>query len=391
MIHNIKKLGKFQNRLLQLSYSTTTKCMKQNLRSAGINSSSDSLIPIRLLHHRNSITDTINVTLVRKDYVAVKDTLSIRGMSTTTVSAKLVDNGETNKPQKESKKTDSDEKDDSNIFLDNLGKIFLAVIASIIIALIRSSLGSKNRTKLRDEMEKSSVLDPLEIDDLRFANNEFTPEVFRILMKKVFATFPLGEASYKEFVSVVLHVMRELKGEQFTIEFGHYLDRVMIGYYEKQKKKQGNKEDTSLTEPLNENVSISFLLTMLSLALNGTISDRIQILFDVLAHRSDSKRKNDIEGEPEVTEAAVENMIDYLQLSNQLPFDPQILTADVQYPIQEYKVGIPEELLAFAKKEVSDKGDLILLGKESFECKDFDAILHSTFICAWGECYGRKK
>jgi len=50
---------------------------------------------------------------------------------------------------------------------------------------------------------------------------------------------------------------------------------------------------------------------------------------------------------------------------------------------------IPQD--TFLKKEVSDKGDLILLGKESFECKDFNAILHSTFICAWGECYGRKK
>ena len=65
-----------------------------------------------------------------------------------------------------------------DLFLDNLGTVFLSSIALLILTLVRSSRGTTNKTNLRIAIEQSAALDPFEIDDFRTANDELTPDVF---------------------------------------------------------------------------------------------------------------------------------------------------------------------------------------------------------------------
>ena len=79
---------------------------------------------------------------------------------------------------KDEKAKNQKKEDDSNLFLDNIGKIFLSAIGGVILMMLRSSRGTHNRTELRDHIETMAVLDPMEIEDLRLANSELTTEVW---------------------------------------------------------------------------------------------------------------------------------------------------------------------------------------------------------------------
>jgi len=247
--------------------------------------------------------------------------------------------------------------DNPNIFLDNLGKIFLGTIGLIIGSLVRSSYGGSNRIKVREQLEEKAALDPLEVDDLRAANSELTPQVFRIIMEDLQEAFPQGSATYQEFVFSVRKTMCRLKGEAFTVELGHLVDRAVLAALHQQGKAQD--------EPL----PLAFLLTSLSLGLRSTVDDRISILFEAMQTKNGN-----------VTYEDVRNMVGYLQDTCQLAPDSQVVEGERKYPTQQYERGTPVQLVQW---EGSDQ-DVIDLDA-------FTAIVRSKAVCAWGECYNKKK
>ena len=255
-------------------------------------------------------------------------------------------------------KTDK-KKETSNIFLDNLGTIFLLSIGGIVVALVRSSFGSTNKAKLRDQLETDSELDPLEIDDLRVANGELTPDVFRTIMLNLSRDFPQGSAKYDEFVFSTRKTMRSLKGEAFTVEMGHLMDRAVDAAL----KKQGKSKD--------DEISIVFFLTALSLAMDidSSVSERIRVLYSVLELKDST-----------VTLQDVIEMVGYLQDTFQLTPDTQVIIADAKIPVQQYKVASPSELIAWEGPP-----------NEQIDVQAFADILRSKSVCAWGECYFKKK
>ena len=97
-----------------------------------------------------------------------------------------------------------------------------------------------------------------------------------------------------------------------------------------------------------------------------------------------------------MTETDVIKMIDFLQQTCQLVPETQILESETKYPVQEYKVGSPSELMAVGKiskmEQLSD--DALKEGastERKLNCDDFHHLLRSKGVCAWGECYVRKK
>lgn len=283
----------------------------------------------------------------------------LRMMSTTTATA---GDGETkadgdDKTKDDKKKKKKDEK--SNIFLDNLGTAFLSAIGLIVMLLVRSSYGSSNKTKLRELIEEDASLDPLEIDDLRVANCELTPDVFRKLVDAVATDFSQGTCRYEDFVFCVRKKMRELKGDAFTIELGHLLDRAV----REALVLQGKQTD--------DQVSIVFFLTALSLALDleSSTSDRIRVLYEVL----------EVNGS-KVTYDNIVDMVAYLQQTNQLVPDTQVVLGDSKIPVQQYKVASPKELIEWDGT-----------GNDVMDIQAFADILRSKSVCAWGECYFKKK
>jgi len=138
----------------------------------------------------------------------------------------------------------------SDVFLDNLGKIFFGAIASIIALLVRSSYGTSNQTRERETLEETSLLDPLEIDDLRSANKELfhnNSSLFKDIITQTNKSFPTGWASYFDFVSVVMDVFGKtssIQGGEETrkgsfLKFGHLIDRIVIDILENSDKYEG--------------------------------------------------------------------------------------------------------------------------------------------------------
>eukprot|EP00957_Ditylum_brightwellii_P060465 4591642-Ditylum_brightwellii.AAC.1 len=293
--------------------------------------------------------------------------------------------------------------DEPNLFLDNLGKIFLAAIATVVLMLVRSSHGTTNKNNIRDDVETLSALDPLEIDDLRDANTEFTLDVLDEIHKEVYSEFgETKEATYNEFISVVLRVMRRLKGDAFTIELGHLMDRVVIAAMEVQYSNSGNDEKGIMMKEeqgmVDEKTPLSLLLTALTLALNSTVRDRVSILYQIMKQQDNTNDIDSSNSKGVVSEKMIIQMIDHLQKTCQLVPDSQIIESNVSYPVREYKIGTAKELYFKARNgddggKKSKEGTVPYKDEEHkmVEEDEFYALLRTRWICAWGECYVKKK
>lgn len=292
-------------------------------------------------------------------------TIPLRQLSTTAESSSATKE-KIASSKKEAKKSDS------NIFLDNLGKFFLSGISMIVLALVRSSYGTSNKNKLRDDLEETAALDPMEVDDLRVANSEMSPEMFTEIVQVLYQSFPMGTVTYADFVKTVRTTMTQAKGDAFTIELGHLIDRATLSGI----KDQGKTPEDAMP--------IAFFLAALSLALSCSVQERIILLYTILERSSSDVFSADTQN---VTLEDVVSMVSYLQDTCQLPPDTQVITSDVKYPIQEYKRGAPEELVLWG----DEKNGLGASNQEVIDCEAFAAILQSKSVCAWGECYSRKK
>ena len=305
-----------------------------------------------------------------------------------------------NDKSKDSKK----KKDDSNIFLDNLGKIFLSTIGIVLFMLLRSTTSNNSRTSLREDIEATSLLDPLEIEDLRLANADFTIDVWYKIVKEIKNQFPGKDSiSYPEFLSVVMKVMREVKGEGFTIQFGHLVDRVVVAELERVDKEDVSSDGVNQRKDLMQNeLPLSFLYAALSLALHSSVTDRIQALYDTMLdetnnnYMTSSSTNTTDEEESSTTTVSGDKliqMIQHLQNTCQLVPEAQIVETNSKVPYQTYRVGTGDELVKRAREGYGGKKGSTGVTAESdgpITLEDFHAILKSRTICAWGECYVKK-
>lgn len=249
----------------------------------------------------------------------------------------------------------------SNIFLDNLGTLFLGGIVTVIAWLVRSYLNSQARNRLRDTIEDTAHADPIEIDDLRTANTELTAEQFIEIYSHVSShQEPLR---YEEFVFCVREAMARKLGPAFTVQLGHLLDRVAASAMDKRGR--------SL---VSDSMPLLFWLTILSMSVSSAPKDRINILFHVLSENNTKTPSLE-----DVTE-----LVGYLQDSCQLVPDAQVVATSQQYPLQQYAVASPVHLVDRYRVQYKDEEPVI-------DCEKFRDMLTSNSICAWGECYKRKR
>lgn len=300
---------------------------------------------------------------------------------------------------KASSNIDKKSKTAGDVFLDNLGTIFLSIIALIILALIRSSKATTAKNALRSWIEEQCALDPFEIDDLRKANPEFDEKLFNQVLDRLLSgeiSFDPNDVTYKEFIDHVMQILKSIKGDQFVLNFGHLLDRVVIAASENSTR---IKHDSDMMNGQQKS-DMSFFLVVLSLALNSSIRDRVELLFQIMSRFSETNNaelRSDVEGKDVVvTEKDIIKMIDLLQQTCQLVPDTQILESETKYPVQEYKVGSPSELVAIGKIAKMEKlSDSALkegaATEKKWSCDEFHHLLRSKGVCAWGECYVKKK
>lgn len=321
-------------------------------------------------------------------------------------SASKTDNGSQQQAKAGDKDKSKDKKDSSsNIFLDNLGKIFLSAIGLVLLMLLRSTKSNNSRSALREDIESTALLDPLEIDDLRVANSDFTIEVWERIVDEIKREFASrgGTVTYPEFLSVVMKVMKEMKGEGFTIQFGHLVDRVVIAELEKRRGEReggdggsesaGEGEQSSL---LQNELPLAFLLAALSLALNSTIAERVRVLYEsMLLSDGEAGMASSVDEAPDVVVAgeSVSQMIQHLQSTCQLVPEAQIVETNSKVPYQTYRVGTGDELTRRAREGYGGKKGSAGVTREKegpVTLDEFYAVLKSRTVCAWGECYVKK-
>jgi len=310
-----------------------------------------------------------------------------------------------NNQTKQEKKKD----DDSNIFLDNLGKIFLSSIGIVLLLLLRSTKSNNSRVALREEMEHAALLDPLEIEDLRCANSDFDVHVWNAIVEEIkneFVARGVGSMTYPQFLSVVVRVMKDVKGEGFTVQMGHLLDRVVIAELAR-RRREGNDDGQEGSDEL----SLSFLLASLSLALNSSVADRIRVLYDSMLignemnsssspslslsedEQSSSNNNSNNNNNNNASKEQVEDMIQNLQSTCQLVPDAQIVETNSKVPYQTFRVGTGSELTRRAREGYGGKKGSVGVTRDpdgAVTLEDFHAILKSRTVCAWGECYIKK-
>lgn len=338
-------------------------------------------------------------------------TVAATSTSSTTSSSSSTQTGSsasTNQQQSSNDKdgNDKSKKDDSNIFLDNLGKIFLSTIGLVLVMLLRSTKSNNARTALREDIETNALLDPLEIDDLRLANSDFTIDIWENIVKDIRKEFPNRTAvTYPEFLTVVMRVMREAKGEGFTIQFGHLVDRVVIAELERSEKNSGGEVDFGEgstdqhqdAKLLQVELPLAFLFAALSLALHSTVTDRVRALFEaMILNGVDTPLQQQAEQEEQLSVDAdqISQMIQYLQNTCQLVPEAQIVETNSKVPYQTFRVGTGEELIKRARQGFGGKKGSAGVTKEvdgPVTLDDFHAILKSRAVCAWGECYVKKR
>jgi len=307
-------------------------------------------------------------------------------------------------------KKDKKKEDNSNLFLDNLGKIFLSSLGLILLLLLRSTTSNNSKSALQEDIESNAVLDPLEIDDLRCANADFTIDVWESIVIELKKEFGGREkVTYPEFLSVVTRVMRNMRGEGFTIQFGHLVDRVVIAELERMGVSddvntsissdgdvvgEGEGEEVRLLQ--KEEIPLFFLLTALSLALNSTVSNRVRVLYDSMLLMNDAQVDQTTTATTTATLVPGERvcqMIQNLQNTCQLVPGAQIVETNSKIPYQTYRVGTGVELTRRAREGYGGKKGNAGVTKEGqgpVTLEEFHAILKSRTVCAWGECYVKK-
>jgi hypothetical protein len=282
-------------------------CAKRSVHNNTIHGNNQNFIPTNISH---SLYHNFKNTIPKYDKTIIRS-------FTKTNSSKVTANNASGNASASVSTTSSSSKTVGDIFLDNLGKIFLSTIFLIITSLIRSSMSSSNQNKCREQIEYQSILDPFEIHDLRMCNYDLDKHVLDMILRRVWdfyykenchdtSTSSRSSSSsnddddddddvmvdYREFISLVMNIMKELKGEGFTIQFSYLLDRMIIDLLSKKKKQKNNIEhnidniysDKNDHDDDSGKMELSLLLVVLSLCLNSNIRDRVEVLFDIMIH-----------------------------------------------------------------------------------------------------------
>ena len=329
------------------------------------------------------------------------------------------------------KKKSNETSGSSNIFLDNLGTMFLIFIGSIIGWLVRSYYNGARKNAVRETLiESTAHADPIELDDLRIANTELTPSVFYEIIQHIIdqtATITTTDAeqhdrssssvtrmTYPKFVQLVRTAMIKMKGEAFTIQCGHVIDRIVLAAlikYDNRSNDPPNTVNSNTGDILDDTTTgtddnrkqtlidkiempIEFWLTVLSLALYSSAKERIEILHSVFHHFSLSPTAES--NGPKITMSQVIQLIGYLQDTCQLVPDAQIIMTSHKYPLQEYIVGSPEQMIDHQQWDVNADenkvatSDMKSLKGHNITVDMLSDILSSRSVCAWGECYKYK-
>ncbi|GBG31367.1 Hypothetical Protein FCC1311_075912 [Hondaea fermentalgiana] len=273
-------------------------------------------------------------------------------------------------------------------------------VGSIVAYFWRGTANTKRRKKLEVGLQEKLALAPDEIDEL-WKSNALRSAQFELLRMRLLKDFPDGKARPVEFFE---HAKKLLTSESSSLKSEHLIERLGLSMAAKA-----------------ETYDLKVLLTALTLLIDVEPAERSDILFRLFSHAS----KADL-ATAKMTEAQAEEAVDALLQSGQLPVRCMVREHH-SYPTNEYSYVSPlslmtrgaEEILKTRKKESKTnpvqgheeaivqrlQGDLKReedpdgpdydgkaraadpsLQEPLWSRQDFQDLLLTYRICAWGEC-----
>jgi hypothetical protein len=104
----------------------------------------------------------------------------------------------------EKEKQRNDDGPTGDFLADHGGKITFAVFGLIAGLIYTYYESGQDRNRVEDGIADSAILEPMEIQDLRLAN-EMSVEVYYALIQQTKEFFPAGKATYKQFLHFLKH------------------------------------------------------------------------------------------------------------------------------------------------------------------------------------------
>lgn len=195
----------------------------------------------------------------------------------------------------------------------------LLIIGSLVAWFWRASKAQSNRAAQLAAVEAEQELDLKERLELRERNGAS-------LSASIFDDVALGcvrdlgaletDCAYTDFVRVVSRYIEK------PIEAAHYLDRVVLKH-------------ASLTQL--ETMPLGFFMAVLALAMGGSPDERATALAHLVA--SD---------EGKVARADAVRLLEWLTLAGHVPPSALVFETPKKYPVQEYSIRTPSDLLDVA-------------------------------------------
>ncbi|RHY35088.1 hypothetical protein DYB32_000428 [Aphanomyces invadans] len=245
---------------------------------------------------------------------------------------------------------------------------FLAGLLGIGGYIYRSSVNNKKFNAVQNDLAEKTPISPFEAYELR-SQNSITYAT--ITIRVIFDTEIIERCFYcrpEVFDAVKKQAKRYFPSNEATVaEFDLCLGTVLQGTAMKNTNANGK-------------VDVNLLLVAFSLAVKGSVDERLESLFALpLA----SKPTDDAT----LTKAQIEKVLGYVLDTFQVPSEKRVVALeDKAYPYQEYAVATPDQLLD-AAVSVSIKAKTIDEGTEQFNMDQFALLMKSKAICIWGECY----
>ena len=138
------------------------------------------------------------------------------------------------------------------------------------------------------------------------------------------------------------------------------------------------------------------------MASHASIDERIEALFAVaVAHEARRGGDHDFDASPAAVDPAraklarrgVAAQVGWLMETCQVPHEKHVVEDDEVWPAQTYRAARPGELAraALRSKELTDQFGEQVADARELDLEQFAAVLRSNAVCAWNECYAKRK
>lgn len=267
-------------------------------------------------------------------------------------------------------------------FSRNPGVTLGGILLGIGLYIYRGSRNKKNFEALQNPIAEAAVISPYEAWELRSSNN-ITPATFEDVRNDVMKTFPSGKASMQHFDQYLGFKLAQACPT--GMKKSYHLERVLL----------------SLETDRDRKSDIDAQMVALSMAVKGTVDERLRILFNLATNAPAGEALNVPEKEQEendtreISQEQLERLLHLLLQTYQIPSEKRVLAVeDAKYPFQEYKVATPSDMLkAAVQAQVKDKKmtEEEAGGDQKFVFEAFSQIMRSKTVCLWGECFSNSK